>query len=143
MQKALQVRLELRSFQTASGCRFYLHCFQRKHGGGYAAVVTGNGKERVGGYRSCERARLFAAAVRVYGGSTFSACSLCYHGNHRNYSDGNDTGADFTELQSSLNYTSLHRQKLWHNFLYSKHQPALFNCVMRYYADSSSLWYMV
>ncbi len=50
--------------------------------------------------RGCAAVALVnAAAFGVYDGSTFSTChrgSLCDHGNHRNYKEGNDIRADFT-----------------------------------------------
>lgn len=53
--------------------------------------VGSRGKVREG-CRSREHAQLYAAAFKVYDGSTFSTCcSLCDHGSHRNYSERNDT----------------------------------------------------
>lgn len=55
--------------------------------------------------RTREHVELFATVV--YEGSTISTChSLCDHGNHWNYSEGNNTAADFTESEFSECYTS-------------------------------------
>lgn len=57
-----------------------------------------------GGCCSREHAELFATVV--YESSTFSTChSLCDHGNHWNYREGNNAGADFpvSELSECFN----------------------------------------